>query len=100
MTDKDSSPLPTDFENMSELTADMENFAKDNPAHVFIPADDPGYNRKPPRVPRCGWSAFIPDVEDEQPKMWTITLENLVNSKNNSSFILRIHEILNTRRLL
>jgi hypothetical protein len=51
---KDSSPLPTDFENMSELTADMENFAKDNPMHVFIPADDPGYNQKTLRVSRCG----------------------------------------------
>jgi hypothetical protein len=78
----------------------MENFAKDNPMHVFIPADDPGYDQKPLRVPRCGWSAFIPGVENEQSKMWTITLENFVNSKDNSSFTLKIQKILSTRRPL
>jgi hypothetical protein len=100
VTDKDNSPLPTDFENISELTADMENFAKDNPTHVFISADDPGYNHNPPRVPRRGWSAFIPNTEDERPKSWTITIQNLMNSGGNLSFSSRITSILRTRQLL
>ncbi len=85
MTDnfkRDATPLETDWEDLRALFADMQAFAKEHPRHVFISADDPGIHYNPWRVPRMGWTAFIPhpiglrdgEYFDEEPKVWTITL--------------------------
>jgi hypothetical protein len=78
-TTMDSTPIPTDWNDIHELWDDMKKFASEHPNHTFIPADDPGFHHDPVRVPRLGWSAFL-KVElggDEQAKEWTITLSNL-----------------------
>lgn len=69
-------PLPTDWGNIHNLLQDMKAFAKTNPKHKFLCADDPGFGQNP-RVPRLGWVAFLEDAEDEQQKMWTIPLEKV-----------------------
>lgn len=55
----DAMPLATDWEDLNALWADMMRFAKENPNHLFVCADDPGMNHSPPRVGRLGWTAFL-----------------------------------------
>jgi len=71
----DETRLDTDWDSMTLLLSDMRRFAKDHPNHKFMCSDDPGFNHKPPRIPRLGWSAFLEvgSGEDEQAKHWTIT---------------------------
>lgn len=72
----DATPIPTDWEDIHALFADMK-FAEENPSHTFLSADDPGFRW---RVPRMGWTAFLDSAEDERQKMWTITLLNVRKS--------------------
>lgn len=88
----DSTPLSTDWEDIHELWGDMKKFASEHPRHVFIPADDPGFNHDPVRVPRLGWMAYLKVGlgGDEQAKEWTITLSNVKNTfrrEGSSSFL-------------
>lgn len=73
----DPTPLPTDWEDIQALFADMRKFAEENPRHTFLSADDPGQHYEPCRVPRFGWVAFLDNAEDEREKSWTITLANV-----------------------
>jgi hypothetical protein len=75
----DDTPLDTDWDDFHLLWEDLARFARENPNHTFISADDPGVNYSPTRVGRIGWSAFLvaPPGEDEKAKCWTITLPNL-----------------------
>jgi len=75
----DSTPLPTDWDNLQDLFADMKKFAEDNPGHTILPADDTGQHYQPWRVPRLGWTAFLDNAADEQAKMLTIKLVNVKN---------------------
>ena len=78
----DATPLPTDWENIHELFADMRKFAEENPRHTFLSADDPGHGF---RVPRLGWTAFFDGPGDEREKMWTISVVNMKRTFNPSS---------------
>ena len=87
--EQDATPLDTDFDDLHKLFEDMKAFAKDHPKHIFIPADDPGFNHTPPRIGRMGWSAFIPhpiglrdrgEYFDEEAKYWTISLSKITAS--------------------
>jgi hypothetical protein len=75
----DSTPIPTDWEDIHELWGDMKKFASEHPNHTFISMDDPGFNYDPVRVPRLGWSARLKVGlgGDEQAKAWTITISNV-----------------------
>jgi hypothetical protein len=73
----DASPIDTDWEDIHDLWADMEKFAQEHQGHMFLCADDPGFNHEPPRVPRLGWVAYRDNPDDEQAKMWTITVRNV-----------------------
>lgn len=75
----DETPLPSDWDDIQALWADMATFAEAHQEHVFLSADDPGYfEGSRIRVPRMGWTAFKPrsgeGPEDEQARYWTITL--------------------------
>lgn len=73
---RDATPLDSDWDDIRKLFADMKCFGKEHPDHVFIPADDPGINYTPPRVPRLGWVA----LSLESPlydKSWTILLSKI-----------------------
>ena len=92
----DQTPIESDWDDIHDLLKDMRAFAQAHPEHEFIPADDPGANYNPPRVPRVGWVAFrrnkpeeaaesikrlargetVPDY-DEQMKSWTISVFKL-----------------------
>jgi hypothetical protein len=94
----DATPVPSDWEDFGALWEDMRKFARENPDHTFICADDPGATYQPPRVARVGWAAFLEWAPckdcvgetceacdgrgkvppfDERMKFWTITLGNL-----------------------
>lgn len=78
----DRTSLATDWGDIHLLLADMERFAGEHPDHVFLAADDPGYNHSPPREPRLGWVAFrqVEAGGDEGAREWTITLANFRDS--------------------
>lgn len=67
--------MDSDFDDLFDLFEDMKAFAAANLEHTFLSADDPGFG-DPPRLPRMGWTAFLPNREpaDEEAKMWTITV--------------------------
>ena len=93
----DRTPLDTDWDDVHELWEDVRRFARDNPDHRVLAADDPGCNHDPPRVPRMGWTAFREGEEDEAARSWTITLANL---KNSAPRLYAREEVLEFRRLL
>ena len=75
-------PLDSDYDDLMELLEDMKAFAANNRDHVFLCADDPGFG-DPPRMPRMGWTAFLPNKDnpgDEELRAWTITLINVAKS--------------------
>ncbi len=76
----DTMPIDSDFENIFVLLEDLKVFATAHRSHTFLCADDPGIFHDPPRVARMGWTAFIDGSEDEQARMWTITLPNVSRS--------------------
>lgn len=74
----DSTALPSDWDDVNALWADMESFAAQHPSHVFLNADDPGFSgAHRARAPRVGWTAYRPHPEDEQARYWTITIPAL-----------------------
>ncbi len=78
----DDTPIDTDWDNLQDLWDDMAQFAKDNPDHTFMCADDPGGGI---RVPRVGWIAYLirqnDDIDaDEQVQEWTIRITDVRNS--------------------
>lgn len=77
VTGIDRRPIPTDWRDYDALLDDMRTFARENPKHLFICADDTGVNRDPPRVPRMGFTAYLDGADNGQSKTWTITLMNL-----------------------
>lgn len=81
---KDSTPISTDWKDIHELWGDMKRFREGHPHHVFIPADDPGHQYTPARVPRLGWVAYL-EVGlggDEQAREWSITVSNALATYN------------------
>lgn len=73
---RDTSRLPTDWTDYIALLDDMREFARENREHIFMCADDPGLHHNPPRIPRLGFTAYLPVPygEDERSKTWTIPL--------------------------
>ncbi len=95
----DHTRLDSDWNNIHELLADIQNFLSTHPDHELLPADDPGINYSPPRVARVGFSSFRvipPEVAyenikksargevvpewDEQARFWTIPLPKLAET--------------------
>ena len=81
----DRTPLPTDWEDLRELFADMRKFAQENEGFTFLGADDPGCNHQPPRIPRMGWAAFKDVNGEEVIRQWTIPLYRLVTYVRNQN---------------
>jgi hypothetical protein len=88
MFEIDESPLESDFDNLKELQNNMESFMKEHPNFVVFPADNPGFNESPKKLPRLGWCAYDPDNDNEY-KMWTITLGNVKKSHHENFVRLR-----------
>lgn len=63
-----------EWNNLNDLLFDIINFMKNNPNHTIIRADHAG---------KLGWVAFIenPVDGDEKENMWTIKLEDCINSQ-------------------
>jgi len=77
--DRDTSPLPTDFDDILLLLQDMEQWAREHQKATFLCADDPGTNSG--RIPRFGWTGYYYEDDSsgivEHSKQWTITLPNM-----------------------
>ena len=58
----------SDWSSFEELWNDIVKFISEHPKHRLFPADCP---------PKFGWMVFIPGVEDDQFKQWTIHINDM-----------------------
>lgn len=75
---RDTSPLPTDWDDALLLFQDMEQWARKYPQATFLCADDPGTATG--LIPRFGWVGWYVEDGFEHQNHWTITIPNMKNT--------------------
>lgn len=66
-----------DWDNIHKMFADIMRFARDNPSHRFVWADDRN-------AMTLGVVAFIEDPRDEQAQEWRIPMYAVKNTQHNA----------------
>lgn len=77
-TGRDTSPIPTDWDDADLLFRDMQLWAREHPKANFFVADDPGTATG--RSARFGWVGYYVEDRLEYSKQWTITIPNMAST--------------------